>query len=258
MDFEFPDVDARTWTERDALLKCLLGALSVAFPPGERFFIESVRNYLPEIEDSELRAEIKAFIGQEANHTKEHIVFNEFLERAGFPAKKMERWVTRRIHAIKTKSRPEANLARTAALEHFTAILASVLIENPEILDRLTPEGARLWAWHAIEEIEHRSVAFDVLEEAVDDEELRLRTMMLVTGFFVTLVSIRTAIFMASCGRLFEPRANLQGLDLLWGRSGLIRKVLPHYFAYYRKGFHPSHYDNREVVERAKARYLDE
>ncbi len=258
MDFAFPHEDAHTWTQDDAVLKCLLGALSVAFPPGERFFIESVRHFLPGIEDDTLRAQIKSFIGQEANHTKEHLVFNEFLERAGFPAKKMEAWVTRRIDRIKSMSRPEANLARTAALEHFTAILASVFLENPELLDRLTPEEARLWAWHAIEEIEHRSVAFDVFEQAVDDERLRILAIKAVTGIFVTLVSFRTLLFMHAAGRLFDTRAALQGFDLLWGRAGLLRKVLPHYLAYYRPDFHPSQYDNERFVERAKARYAIE
>ncbi len=256
MDFEFPDVDAHTWTQDDAVLKCLLGALSVAFPPGERFFIESVRHYLPEVDDPGLRAQVKAFIGQEANHTKEHMAFNSFLERGGFPAERLEAWVTRRIERIKSVSSPAANLARTAALEHFTAILASVFLENPDVLERLTPEGAKLWAWHAIEEIEHRAVAFDVFERAVGDEELRIFAMKAVTGIFVTLVTVRTLIFMHAAGRLFDPRAHLQGLDLLWGRDGLVRKVLPLYRDYYRPDFHPSQHDTRERVARAMARYL--
>jgi predicted metal-dependent hydrolase len=259
MDLSFSaKVTAEEWTRDDALLKCVLGALSVAFPPGERLFIDSVRHYLPQIEDAELRAQIKSFIGQEAKHTKEHLAFNAFLDRAGFPAKALERWVGERIARIQKASRPEANLARTAALEHFTAILAGAFIDNPEVLDKLDPEEARLWAWHAIEEIEHRAVAFDVYERAVGDEALRLRTMRLVTVLFVTMVSIRTAIFLHTAGRLFDPRAAAQGFDLLWGRTGLARQILPHYLAYYREGFHPSQHDNRRAVERAKARYLDE
>jgi len=259
MDLEFAEsTTAERWTEDDALLKCLLGALSVAFPPGERLFIESVRHYLPQIEDPTLRGQIKSFIGQEANHTKEHLVFNEFLQKTGFPARAMERWVTDRIARIQKASRPEANLARTAALEHFTAILASAILESPEILEKLDPEEAKLWAWHAIEEIEHRAVAFDVYKEAVDDEELRIRTMKMVTALFITMVSIRTAIFMHLSGRLFDPRASAQGFDLLWGRAGMVRKILPHYLAYYRRDFHPSQRDNRTSVEAAKERYLGE
>ncbi len=170
----------------------------------------------------------------------------------------MEDFVTERIGQIQDESTPAANLARTAALEHFTAILASVFLEHPEVLDRMDPAVAKLWAWHAIEEIEHRSVAFDVYKEAVDDEELRLRMMRLTTVVFLLANAVRTRILVKKSGRPFEPRRALGALRTLFGKDGLLRGIVARYRDYYRSDFHPAEHDVSELLERAKARYLDE
>jgi predicted metal-dependent hydrolase len=257
-NLEFGDETPTLWFDDNVYLTSLLNGLAVSFPPGERYFIRSVQHFLSEVKEPKLREAVRAFVGQEAQHTKEHLVFNRFLDGRGLPATPMEDFVTRRIRKIQEASSPEGNLARTAALEHFTAILASALIENPEVLERMSPEVARLWAWHAVEEIEHRSVAFDVYQSAVGDERLRLRTMLVVSVIFFIANAVRTGILARATGRGFEPRAALKAMNVLWGKPGLLRKVLPRYLAYYRPGFHPSQHDNREAVRRAKARWLDE
>lgn len=258
MGLTFPSATRARGLDENPLLSALMASLSVAFPPGERFFIDSVRHFLPQIDDPRLREEIRAFIGQEANHTKEHLAFNAFLEEVGYPAEAMQEVVTRRIRKIQEASTPAANLARTAALEHFTAIMASAILEHSEVLETMSEPEAKLWAWHAIEEIEHRSVAFDVYRRVVGDEALRLRTMRVVTVFFIGLVSMRTIAMMRATGTLRDPRAILEGLNVLWGRPGIFRKIVPRYLDYYRRGFHPSQHDYGACVERAKARYLGE
>lgn len=256
MDFEFSESTPTFWFDDNPLLTATLSALAVSFPPGERYFIASVRHFLDRVDDPELLARVKAFVGQEANHTKEHIAFNKFLDSRGFPASAMERWVADRVGELQKRSSPESNLARTAALEHFTAILASVLLEHPEIAERMSPEVARLWVWHAIEEVEHRSVAFDVYKIAVDDEELRIKVMLATTVIFVLVNSVRTAMLLRASGRQWELRSLLKGLNVMWGKPGLFRKVVPHYLEYFRKDFHPSQLDCEQHLEAAKQRYL--
>lgn len=254
----FPDSMPTFWFDGNPFLTAVMGALAVSFPPGERFFIASVRHFLPRIEDPELRAAVRAFIGQEGNHTREHIAFNRFLDSRGYPASELEEWVRKRIAHIREVSTPEANLARTAALEHFTAVLAGSLLEHPEVLERMAPEAAKLWAWHAIEEVEHRDVAFDVYQAAVGDDELRFRVMRQVTVIFVLVNSYRTYVLMRASGSLRDVGAIAKGMNALWVKPGIFRKVIPQYLAYYRPDFHPSEHDNREHVERAKARWLGE
>jgi len=256
IDLEFSSALGARYAGDNPLLSALFAALSVAFPPGERFFIASVRHYLPEVKDKALRKAIFAFIGQEANHTKEHLVFNQFLDDVGYPALAMQEWVTRRIEDMQSRSTPAQCLARTAALEHFTAIMASAVLGHPELLERMPEEVAKLWAWHAIEEIEHRSVAFDVYQEMVGDEALRLRTMRVVTAFFCTLVSLRTVRMLQATGGLSDVIGIAQGLNVLWGVPGVFRKIVPQYLDYYRPGFHPSQHDYSHLVGPAMERYL--
>ena len=258
MDFDFPDEIPRFWFDGNPFLTSMMAALSISFPAGERYFIDSVRHFQAQITDPELQARIRAFMGQEANHTREHITLNAFLERKGFPAKAMEQRVHDRIAYIKGKSSPEANLARTVALEHFTAIMAKGFMDHPEFLQKMDPALASLWAWHAIEEVEHKSVAFDVYKATVDDESLRVKVMMQVTFFFLMLNMVRTLRMMHATGSLLSPRAWVKGLNFLWGKPGVFRHIIPDYLAFYRKDFHPSQQRDSLFAEAIQRRYLGE
>ncbi len=256
MDFVFsPDIP-ENWADDNPVLTALLAGLSAVFPPGERYFIASVRRYVGQIDDPELRERVRGFIGQEANHTKEHIAFNEFLDARGLPILAMQRFVEKAIARVEAKNSPAQNLARTAALEHMTAFLATALLEYPELLDRVHPQVAALWAWHAIEEIEHRSVAFDVYKQCVGDEWLRIRTMATVTVIFASLTTLRTVLVLRANGSLFDLPAWAGAIDVLFGRVGVLRRAMPLYRAYYRRNFHPDEYDNDRHVDRARDEYL--
>lgn len=258
MDLDFPDAIPRFWFDGNPYLSSLLGAMSVSFPAGERYFIRSVLHFLPRIDDPQLREAVRGFVGQEGNHTKEHLAFNRFLGRLGYPAAGMEKFVEDRVTYLTEHSSPEENLARTVALEHFTAILAGAFLEHPELLDRMSPECAKLWAWHAIEEIEHRSVAFDVYRSAVDDEALRIRTMLAVSVIFSLVNLVRTAMLLHTTGDLTNLRAAREAGRSLFGSGGLFRGLGARYLAFFRADFHPSQHDFAAEVARAKQRYLDE
>ena len=258
MDFSFGSDIPEFWFDNNPFLTAIMLGLSVSFPPGERYFIDSVRHFQDRIDDPELKAQIRGFIGQEAMHTKEHMGLNQFMDSRGYPASGMEKFVRDRIAWIQKNSTPEENLARTAALEHLTAIIAGTFLEHPEVLERMHPTMAKVWAWHAIEEVEHRAVAFDVYKKLVDDEKLRVRTMLKVTLLFATVNLVRTLILMNVSGDLFNVKAWLKGSNLLWGKPGILRKIVPHYLAYYRRNFHPSQHEHGDRLTHARARYLGE
>ncbi len=256
MDFEFGSDIPELWGDGNPMLTALMAGLSASFPPGERYFIESVKHYADQVKDPELKERIRGFIGQEANHTKEHIAFNEFLDRRGLPVLAMQKFVEQALERIKKANSPATNLARTVALEHLTAFLASAFLERPEFLGRAHPTVAAFWAWHAIEEVEHRSVAFDVYKELVDDEFLRVRMMAQTTFVFALVTVVRTLLIMQATGNLSNVRSMADGVRLLFGRDGMMRHALPLYRAYYRRNFHPDQHDNLSVVQHAKRKYL--
>lgn len=258
MDNPIPADVPKFWFNNNPVLTAMLAAFSVGFPAGERFFMDSVRHFQAAITDPVLQDEIRGFIGQEAQHTKQHVLFNQFLDERGYPATFYAETARKVLTKLQARSTPAANLARTAALEHFTAILADAMLGHPEVMDQIHPSIAKLWVWHAIEEVEHRNVAFDVYKQVVDDEALRLREMMLITVGFITTISLRTVMMQVTTGAGFQPKAFKEALNTLWGKPGIFRKAIPQYFAYYRKDFHPSQHDNSHKVEAAKKRWLAE
>lgn len=164
MDFQFDNDIPKYFTKNNPVLSAWTAAMSTSFPDGERFFIQSVRNYQDQISDPDLQRAVKGFIGQEAHHGREHDSLNEWLETQGLPIKSQQQRLKKLI-GFAQKHAPKRNqLAITIALEHFTAIMADVYLRHPEIGKADDPHIEALFYWHAIEETEHKAVAFDVYQ----------------------------------------------------------------------------------------------
>jgi predicted metal-dependent hydrolase len=170
----------RHWLAGSPVATAISNGINMLFPHGERFFVRSVKHYLDRIEDPGLRDQVKAFFKQEGHHASAHDDFNQILRNQGFEIdrfldryKKISTWLEARMPA-------KLNLAGTAAAEHFTAILAEGAFQQG-ILDVLDPSVMQLLAWHAAEEIEHKAVAFDVLQEVDSSYALRIAGLAYAT-----------------------------------------------------------------------------
>ncbi|MFZ5756869.1 MAG: metal-dependent hydrolase [Pseudomonadota bacterium] len=256
MDFEFPDDIPEFWFANDPYRTLLLTGLSATFPEGERFFVDSVRNFQDQVTDPELRQAIRGFIGQEAHHSKEHKVLNELMERKGYPMSKIDNMVRGGMKFMRKHMSRERQLAMTCALEHFTAILADQLLQNrEEFIDRMDPRVAKIWAWHAVEETEHKAVAFDVFKATVNNEWIRRSQMALNTVEFLFFSTLHTVQLLRASGNAGKLQTWRSAFDFYWGKTGIFRKLGPAYRAYYRRDFHPWQHDNRERVEAIKKEF---
>src|SRR5699024_3160864 len=119
--------------DENVIVSHLVAMLSSVFPDGEDFFVRSVRHYRKRVTDPALRRQVNGFIGQEAMHGREHRVLNDRLDALGYPTKRMERFTKWGLELRSRKAPPISNLAATAALEHFTATLAELVMREPEI-----------------------------------------------------------------------------------------------------------------------------
>src|SRR5919107_5419717 len=182
----------------DPILSHLAAALSSVFPDGEDFFVRSVRHYRDRIEDPVLKKQVAGFIGQEALHGREHRVLNDRLAELGYPTKQAEA-ITRKGLALRTRfAPPAANLAATAALEHFTATLAELLLTNEDARSMFGHDTMRdLFLWHALEESEHKAVAFDVYKAIGGTERMRVWTMKALRIGFVLGMAVQIALSLA-------------------------------------------------------------
>jgi uncharacterized protein len=243
----------RDWHSKGSPVSHFFNALSVFFPIGERFFIASVRNYRDQVTDPQLREAVTAFIGQEAMHGREHENYNRLLQDSGMPVSVLERIVAFALGAAQKLTPKSWQLATTLALEHHTAILADLLLSRPELLRDSEPAFARLWRWHALEETEHKAVAFDVWNGAVGPDRahhlIRGVTMATTTLAFWGMVAAFSVCMIETDARTRrQPRGYPVLADFLLGAEGMYRKSLPAWLAYFRRSFHPWQHDNRHLL----------
>ncbi|MBL1272802.1 MAG: metal-dependent hydrolase [Oceanospirillales bacterium] len=237
------------WHGDDAFRTAFFNALSLQFPDGEQQFINAVRLYRDRIDDPKLKAEIRGFIGQEALHSREHKAYNEALKARGYDIDGLERRFHKHMEWV-GKLAPSRQLAGTCGAEHYTAVLANAILSDPEWLSGATPAMAQLWRWHAIEETEHKSVAFDVYRECVGNERMRRIIFLFVTWNFFKYTFLNTCSLLKTDGKLWSLRTWMGGLNFLWGKPGILRQCLPGFLAYFRKDFHPWQQDNRVLLEK--------
>ena len=250
----------RWWHGGDPVATAFYNALSVTFPKGEAYFVESVRAHRDRA-PPKLAAEINAFIKQEILHTREHVAFNRHVTAQGYDVAALDRDIDATL--AMTKGRPAiANLASTMALEHFTAIIAHELISNPKHLAGADVEAARLWRWHAMEEIKHKGVAYDTWLHATRDWSRWKRWK--VKSLVMLMATIR---FYGGRKRgMIEllRQDGLSGYDvtlrLAWfafGNPGMLRKIAKAWMSFFLPGFHPWNHDDRALIARAESEFAE-
>jgi predicted metal-dependent hydrolase len=240
--FSLDGVDPRRgryWFGGDAFQTHLMHALSLTFPEGERFFMDAVRHYAPRLESPALRHEVSRFLAQEGMHGRAHDLFNEWVRALGNDTTWIEDHVKRDLARARKHRRPRERLAVTCALEHFTAILAELLLDDDELRASMEPEVRRLWTWHAIEETEHKAVAFDTYLAVGGTYRMRVATMLVTTLMFLAHVLRYQARLMRGDPGAGGTRAILRGWKRMWISPGILRPVIPAYLDYFRPGFHP-------------------
>lgn len=248
----------RWWHSGDPVRTAFFNALSCTFPAGEKFFMDSVRRFRREAPEP-LHSQVTAFLAQEAVHSREHGAFNALAAENGYDVTRLEDRTRRVLDRARTRD-PIEQLAGTCALEHFTAILAHHLLSTDGAELRGAPEDAvRLWCWHAMEEVEHKAVAFDTFLMATQGwsrgrrYRLRVRAMLIATATLFATIAANMADLYREDG-LRGAGIWATTLQYLFVKPGVLRRTMPTYLAYYRPGFHPWQHDDRGLLKRAEAR----
>ena len=237
------------WLDNNAFLTAVFNGMSISFPAGEKFFIDSVRHYRDQVTDPVLKEHIKGFCGQEGFHRRQHQRYNEALCNArGYDLVELETKLTKRLAWAQKNLSPLSNLAITVAIEHFTAVLAELLLKPDSIMNKADPAMRELWRWHAAEEMEHKSVAFDVYKAVGGPESLRVSVMKRAT-FFITLELTRALFYiLRKDGQLFNFNLWRTGLAGLFGKQGAFSGGGAPYKEFYVEGFHPWQQDTQHLL----------
>ncbi|QIO09642.1 metal-dependent hydrolase [Acinetobacter lanii] len=271
MQFDFNNVP-EYWMDGSAGLTHFMTALSALFPAGEKFFIDSVRavRQHPAIKDNEaLQKEISGFIGQEAMHTHEHANFNASAQKFGHDVDCLEQYTHTAIQSFRKSAafmgkpfgitQQMIDLIGTTALEHFTATIASELLRNEHIQALMTDETMKtMWLWHAVEENEHKAVAYDVFENVFGKG---VKAYVARTGGLALAMVVLFLVQSYFVARLLKEdnQLNIESLKDIYtyGYSpskGIISGMGKEMLAYFKPGFHPNDLDTVSLLEHWKAK----
>ena len=249
----FDKAMARRWyMGGDPVSSAFFSALSATFPLGERFFIDSVRPWQGLL-GPKLAGEVTAFIVQEALHTREHLVCNELIAATGYDASGMEAR-TRAVLAPYRVTAAERQLGLTIALEHFTALFARAVLTRPELLDGAPAEVRALWRWHAMEEIEHKAVAFDVFDAISASWSrprryaFRMRALVEASWVLMSVVARNMTDLFRQDG-LPQLATWARAIGYFFGWRGVLTRMIGGYMAWLRPGFHPWQHDDLALAQ---------
>ena len=261
MNFPFADHETpppRYWMAGSRLFTHMSNGINLLFPKGERFFIRSVQAFVDELDDPELVAQVRGFMAQEVRHGMEHESFFALLEAQGYDVQTILDWYDRVAYQwFEPKTSPELRLAATAALEHYTAMFGEFALTDG--LPHAHPALRDLLLWHAAEEIEHKSVAFDVLQAVNPSYSLRVQGMLMATLGLLTfwfLASRELILQDAQMGLEESVEAvptDLRGraveaYQAFWERP-TFRGMARGFLDYLRPDFHPDQHDNYPMAK---------
>ncbi|HET8695297.1 MAG TPA: metal-dependent hydrolase [Aquabacterium sp.] len=243
LDFDLQGDIPRFWLNGDPFKTRFFDALSTLFPVGERFFITCVRDFKDRITDPKVLQDIKDFTRQEGQHSMVHTLYNNRLKAQGVDVDAILKGQEKRLFGIIRKhTRREFTLGITAASEHITAIMADCFVERPEIFTGADERIRALYVWHAMEEMEHKAVAFDVLRDyAKGSYSNRIRSMLLVTALFPyhTFRIMAHMLKVDGFSRWQRTKIWAKGLWWLYKPGGVFLPMTAKYFSYLKPGFHP-------------------
>ncbi|MEU4318135.1 metal-dependent hydrolase [Nocardia fluminea] len=240
----------RHYVDGDLVMSHVIAYLSSTFPEGEDFFVRSVRRFAGDITDQELKSQVQGFIGQEVTHGREHRALNERLQHMGYPTRRADRATRRILTRYERFLSPMTCLAITAALEHFTAVFAETLLSDERAQALLGSNEVRsMLLWHAVEESEHRAVAFDVYRAVGGTERRRIWAMRGISASFFTGIVINTTLSLLGDRTSYNLIRLVRSLAAIPHSPFLARTVQRRVGAYNKRGFHPDDTDNTALLE---------
>lgn len=199
VQFDFSETPLH-WLRDDAFSTHMINGIHLLLPEGELWFCRVYNKALPLVTDDDLRADVQGFIRQEAIHSRAHSKAQDYLKEHGLSFEEYHQrvsWLFQSLlgeHPLGLKSldrkawRKQWLVLRVgiiAAIEHFTGVLGQWAMDNTSWEQSGDPAMVDLFKWHLAEEVEHRTVAFDLFEHLC-------RTQL---GFYISRQALMALVF---------------------------------------------------------------
>jgi predicted metal-dependent hydrolase len=233
-------------------------ALSLLAPYTEAFLIRAMKRSREEVSDPELLEQVDSFLAQEALHTRQHNLLNARLGELGYDIKAVGDAIAVELRKLTDKNDARSALALVIAGEYVIYAISRAVLEEPALLADTAPEVRRLMEWHALEEMEHQSVACDVYRHLYGEglQHRLLHFGALVKACRVLAVALRRAESILMRG---EPRPSSDErrahARYMLRTPGLLWKVVARLPGFFAPGFkHWADPHDRTLIERAEER----
>lgn len=253
------DKKPRYWHHNDPFMSQLMNAGSLFFPEAERFFIRTVKKFEHEVTNEQLKKEIKEFIAQEAIHGNQHNKYNDdLIQNLGYTfMEKNERIIKGAFAFCNKYTSKKFQLAVVVALEHFSAMVAHMVLSNPDLMKGVDPEYLEVWHWHLMEELEHKSVSLDLYNEVGGSYLTRVAGMLIATPPLLSFILVVFYQMLQQDGVLTKE---------LWeqqkayheGNSPIFKTFWDHLKPYFRRDFHPWELDDSHLIAKYNKKFYQE
>ncbi len=237
------------WVNNDPWTTHWWNAILAAVPEGERWVMQAVRRNISKLDTPEIRKAAVDFIKQEHYHAREGDVLNDALRKQGVAIDEVESGFLKIRGIIEKYFSDDMQLSMVAAFEHFTGTISAVFVEHPDLLKSMDPAVASMMAWHMVEETEHKSVSYDVFQDAGGSYPKRIAGLAIATVVFLAMTEYQRLYLVYKDGQLFNWRSALKALSFQFIYPGMMRRLAGRYLQYYLPSFHPWDDDNRAEIQ---------
>jgi len=241
----------------DSVFKSSLGdASSIIIPRIERFIIHTVNRFLPTVSDQKLKAELTNLLHEETSHARVHDAYNAMLKREGYKINLSLKLEDSMFSFLEKFSSPLSNLGVCMCTEFFTLIFAKHTIEQ-KIFDEegVDPRLKRVWLWHHMEEMDHRSACYDLFKALGGGYFRRLYCMVIVSLTFFFLLHLNHILLLHQNGGLYRPRIMWRGMWYLFGPNGNYVNSMKEWYKFFKPSFSPNEIVIRNDIQKSLHHY---
>ncbi|HEX7801784.1 MAG TPA: metal-dependent hydrolase [Pseudoxanthomonas sp.] len=251
---KLPSDIPKHWLPGDEVVSSILNAYTILVPANEGFYVRTLKACMPRIDNEQLQARCRKFIHQEAQHGVAHTRYWDNLDAQGYRFRTFEKNVDKLVFRVMEKFGPiSLRVSLVSCVEHINAYIGHEFLSQ-NILAKADPRVKDLMEWHFAEEIEHRRVAYDLLQALAPNYALRLLGFALTAGLFYSLMCAQAISLLAQDGILWRKETWRQIRSHMGPKHRMVRRTLRHLLDYLQPGFHPSQTGDDALAEEVLAR----
>lgn len=249
INYDEPNNISKHWVKNDGFLSHWMNAYTLTIPGGEDFNVRTIRSYIDEISDANLKNTAQGFIAQELSHGKAHEQFFSVLEKQGYNIRiflSVYKFLSFKV--LEPLSTKLSKLAFVVAVERINELIAEVNLEH-KILDESPAEAANLYKWHFAEEIEHKSVAYDIYQDVSGNRFMLAYSTLLCYVINLMFLMLGTTVCMIQDGSILNPKNWLRGFRYFFTKEKFFWRVTWGCIELQKKSFHPSQSKNLHLAD---------